>query len=437
MPDTQSYLDIEGGHRLNGEIPIYGAKNACLPIMAATLLARGASHIENVPRLSDVFTLAEVLKSLGAKVRWTGDHSLEIDTTDVTCLEPDPELVNKMRASVLVMGPLFARFGQAMIPMPGGCSLGKRPIDLHLFGMEALGGTIIENCNNVVVKNTKAGRVQGNEMELRFPSVGATENIMMAASLAEGTTTIRNAAREPEIMDLAHILTSMGAKVVGAGEYVITIIGTPELRPADHRVIPDRIEAGTYMVAGAMTGGKITLLDVCPDHMTATVEHLTRAGCSVTTDIDRITVESPDIIRPTDIRTLPYPGFATDIQPQFMALMTKAPGQSLFVEKIFERRFLAADELKRMGSDIRVLENCALVNGGQKLKACEVTAPDIRAAAALVIAALWAEGSTRISGLVHLNRGYEDPVEKLTNVGARITGHSPNRINHKEARVFK
>ncbi len=427
MPDTQYYLDINGGSRLKGEVRISGSKNACLPIMAATLLAKGTSHLENVPRLKDVFTLSNVLRSLGAKVEWTGDNSLAIDTTDVSCLEPDPDLVNKMRASVLVMGPLFARFGQAMIPLPGGCSLGKRPIDLHLKGMESLGGTVMDQPDCVTVKLKSGHRPKSATIKLDFPSVGATENIMMASALADGVTVIENAAREPEINDLADIISSMGAKVVGAGDETITIVGVNELRPANHRIIPDRIEAGTYLIAGAITAGKVTLLDVRPEHMTATIEQLALTGCKITTELDRITIEAPDVLRPADVRTQPYPGFPTDVQPQYMALMTRAAGESLFVEKIFERRLLVSDELKRMGADIRVIENCALVNGAKKLTGCEVTAPDIRAGAALLIAGLWAEGTTRLRGLEHFFRGYEYPVEKLAALGADIVETTPSK----------
>jgi len=434
MQDTGNHLDIQGGCRLKGEVRISGAKNACLPIMAATLLAKGASHIENVPRLKDVFTLADVLKSLGASVEWTGENSLAVDTAQVGCLEPDPDLVNKMRASVLVLGPLFARFGQALIPLPGGCSLGRRPIDLHLAGMESLGATVIENSDSVAVKLSRGRRPRGTNIRLGFPSVGATENILMAATLADGVTVIENAAREPEIADLADFLTLMGAKILGAGETAITVVGANELHPTAHRVIPDRIEAGTYLVAAAMTAGKVTLTDVRPDHLTATVDQLALTGCRLTTEMrsadfpvrmNTIAIEAPDVIRPADVRTLPYPGFPTDVQPQYMALMTRAPGESIFVEKIFERRFLAAGELKRMGADIRVLENCALVNGGRRLMGCEVNAPDIRAAAALLIAGLWAEGTTRLRGLEHLYRGYERPVEKLRALGAVIGESCP------------
>ncbi|MCX6645557.1 MAG: UDP-N-acetylglucosamine 1-carboxyvinyltransferase [bacterium] len=420
MPDTGNYLTIEGGHRLSGEIGISGAKNSCLPILAATLLVKGACHIENVPRLSDIFNMAKVLRSLGATVNWTGRHSLSIDTSNVSCLEPDPVLVQKMRASVLVLGPLFARFGQAMIPLPGGCSLGKRPIDLHLLGMESLGGFVAENDEAVTVKLTNGRRPVGTTINLNFPSVGATENILMASALAEGTTILNNAAREPEIIDLANLLNKMGAKIVDAGESTIIIVGTSELRPVSHRVIPDRIEAGTYIAATAITAGKVTLTDVCTDHLTSLLQRISSTGCKITTEIDKITIDAPDVLRSTDVRTQPYPGFPTDVQPQYMALMTRASGESIFVEKIFERRFLAADELRRMGADIRVIDNCALVNGGRKLTGCEVNAPDIRAAAALLIAGLWADGSTRLKGLGHLYRGYEDPVGKLSALGARI-----------------
>ena len=424
MPDTGKHLTIEGGRRLSGEIGISGAKNSCLPILAATLLAKGSSHIENVPRLSDVFNMVEVLRSLGSTVEWTGSHSLAIDTTHVTCLEPDPILVQKMRASILVLGPLFARFGQAMIPLPGGCSLGKRPIDLHLHGMESLGGMVMENGEVITVRLKNGRRPVGTTIDLKFPSVGATENILMAAALADGTTILNNAAREPEIVDLASLLNKMGAKVIDAGESTIIIVGAAELRPASHRVIPDRIEAGTYIAAAAITGGKVTLTDVCTDHLSSVLQKLASTGCKITTEIDRVTIDAPDVLRPSDIRTLPYPGFPTDVQPQYMALMTRASGESIFVEKIFERRYLAVDELKRMGADIRVLDNCALVNGGFRLTGCEVTAPDIRAAAALLIAGLWADGSTRLKGLGHLYRGYEDPVGKLNALGARIAENS-------------
>ena len=425
MTDTRNYLDISGGKRLNGEVRISGSKNACLPIMAATLLVKGTCHLENVPRLRDVFTLAEVLRSLGGKVEWTGDNSISIDSTQVSCLEPDPDLVNKMRASVLVMGPLFARFGQAMIPLPGGCSLGKRPIDLHLKGMECLGGTVVDHPESVTVRLHNGSRPKSATVKLDFPSVGATENIIMAAALADGTTVIENAAREPEIVDLADFIISMGAHIKGAGEETVTVIGVKELHPANHRVIPDRIETATYLLSGAITGGTVTAVNARHDHLTAVLDKLAETGCRITTESNRVTVEAPDVLRRCDIRTHPYPGFATDVQPQFMALMTKAAGDSIFVEKIFERRFLAADELKRMGAEIRIVDSCALVSGGTRLVGCEVNAPDIRAAAALLIGALWAEGTTRIRGLNHLYRGYERPVQKLSGLGAEITESEP------------
>ena len=432
MVENDSYMEVTGGFRLGGELYISGSKNSCLPIMAATLLATGTSHLENVPRLKDVSTLAKVLISLGAKVEWKSEHSLEIDTSNVASIEPEANLVRQMRASVLVMGPLLARLGRCRIALPGGCSLGKRPIDLHLEGLEKLGALIEENGEHVTL-NLKKFRLEGTTIKLRFPSVGATENIMMAATLAEGTTVIENAAMEPEIVDLATFLNSMGATVVGAGEPSITIVGTKELHPTTHKVIPDRIEAGTFLIAAAMTGGKVTLRDVRPDHLTSVIERLMLTGCKLVTEAERITIEAPDILRPVDIRTLPYPGFPTDLQPPFMTLMTKASGDSLFVEKIFERRFLVADELNRMGADIRVLENCALVHGGKKLKGCPVTAPDIRAAAALVIAGLWAEGVTQVRGLEHLYRGYEQFAEKLTTLGAIINKNTFTRKTIQEA----
>lgn len=420
MCNTEEYLEIEGGRPLKGELQVSGSKNSCLPIMAASLLVNGTCKIDNVPNLQDVFTLSDVLRSLGAKVEWVDKHSLQIDSSHINQLEPDPDLVRKMRASVLVLGPLLARFGRCHLPLPGGCSLGKRPIDIHLAGLQQLGGVAEADQHSVSVALSKGRRPVGATINLRFPSVGATENILMAAALAEGTTTIENCAREPEIIDLADYLSKMGARIFGAGESTITVIGVKELRPVSHRVIPDRIEAGTYLMAAAITGGLVTLTDVIPEHMTATLEYLTNTGCRIITETNRITIEAPDVIRPVDVRTLPYPGFSTDIQPPAMALMTKASGESLFVEKIFERRFLVSDELKRMGADIRVLENCALVCGGKRIKGCEVNAPDIRAAAALIIAGLWADGTTKLKGLAHLFRGYERPVQKLSLLSASI-----------------
>ncbi|MFH1675487.1 MAG: UDP-N-acetylglucosamine 1-carboxyvinyltransferase [bacterium] len=435
MPESEGHLEIKGGNRLDGEVRVSGSKNACLPIMAATLLTNGVCVLDNVPRLSDVFTLSDVLRSLGAVVEWTGDHTLQVDTSRVSFLEPDPNLIKRMRASVLVLGPMLARFGQCVIPLPGGCSLGKRPIDLHLSGMEKLGAIVRDFDHSVNVFLPPGRKLTGTTIKLGFPSVGATENLMMAAAMADGTTVIENAAREPEISDLGDFLSTMGARVIGAGESTITVIGINELRPAKHKVIPDRIEAATYLLAAAITSGKIKLFDINPAHMTATLEKLALTGCRITTDTSSVILEAPDVIRPTDIRTLPYPGFSTDVQPPFMALMTKAAGESLFVEKIFERRFLASEELKRMGADIRVLENCALVNGGKRLRGCEVNAPDIRAAAAILIAALWADGTTYLKGLHHLFRGYENPIEKLNSLGAHIIENSsagqsqPNAVN--------
>jgi UDP-N-acetylglucosamine 1-carboxyvinyltransferase len=420
MSDTLDYLDIEGGRNLSGTIRVSGAKNSCLPIMAASLLTAGTSYIENVPRLRDVFTLIKVLESLNARVDWTGSDSLKIDTIDVNRYEPDISLVRQMRASVLVLGPLVARFGYAVMPSPGGCSLGTRPVDMHFDGMQSLGAIIEPNHEATVIRTDNASKLHGETIRLGFPSVGATENIMMAASLAVGTTTIENAAKEPEILDLAEFLLSMGAIITGAGEDKITITGVSELHPSKHKVIPDRVEAATYMIACGITAGNIKLTNVRPDHMTATLEILSASGCRITTEPETISVDAPDVIRPVDIRTLPYPGFSTDVQPPFMAMMTKASGESIFVEKIFERRLLVANELVRMGAEVRVVENCALVNGGRRLRGCEVNAPDIRAAAALVIGGLWADGRTRIRGLNHLYRGYEDIVSKLRSLGAMV-----------------
>lgn len=407
---------VSGGTKLEGKITISGAKNAVLPIIVASLLSSGKCKIQDVPRLADVRTITEVLEILGAKVNYEG-NTLDIDSSEINNYEAPYEYVRKMRASVLVMGPLLARMGRVKISMPGGCAIGTRPIDLHLKGLEALGAVISLDHGTI---EAKAEKLVGAKIYLDFPSVGATENIMMAASLAEGTTIIENAAEEPEIVDLANFLNSMGGKVKGAGTNVIRIEGVKELGESTHTVIPDRIEAGSYLVAGAMTGGDLLLDNIIVDHLKPIIAKLKECGAEIYEENNCLRVIGSRQIKAVDIRTLPYPGFPTDMQAQFMALMTKASGTSLITETVFENRFMHADELKRMGADIRIEGRSAVIEGGKRLFGCPVKATDLRAGAALIIAALAAEGDTEISGVHHIDRGYENIVDKLRSVGAKI-----------------
>jgi len=415
-----AHMEIEGGQNLKGEVIISGAKNAALPIIAGCLLIKGEITLHNVPNLDDVTTLAGLLASLGARVIYYDDGSLLIDCTDVTSHSPSDDFVSRMRASVLVMGPLLARFHKADIPLPGGCKLGPRPIDIHIEGLTRLGGNFFGSGDAVSVECDK---LIGDTIPLRFPSVGATENIMMAACLAEGTTTIIGAAREPEIIALADFLNGHGAKIVGAGEEVISIEGVDALSPGEFDIIPDRIECGTYLIAGACARGDIVCRRCEPSHITAILDKLREAGCKVDCSGHDIHLIAPERTKAVDIRTLPHPGFSTDIQPQMMALNAGACGTALIVEKIFEQRFLVKDELIKMGAKIRQVENAVLTIGQSKLHGAEVSATDIRASAAIICAALRAEGTTRIHNLEHLFRGYENPVEKLSGLGAEVALH--------------
>ncbi|MFZ5943912.1 MAG: UDP-N-acetylglucosamine 1-carboxyvinyltransferase [Bacillota bacterium] len=407
---------VTGGSRLEGRITISGAKNAVLPIIVASLLSSGKCKLHDVPNLADVGTISEVLEILGAKTNFAG-NTLDIDSSDINNFEAPYEYVRKMRASVLVMGPLLARLGHVKISMPGGCAIGTRPIDLHLKGLEALGAQITMDHGNI---EAKAARLKGNKIYLDFPSVGATENIMMAATLAEGTTVIENAAEEPEIVDLANFLNSMGAVVKGAGTNVIRIEGVESLGESTHTVIPDRIEAGSYLVAGAITGGNLLLENVIVDHLKPMIAKLQECGAEIYEENNGLRVIGKNYLKAVDIKTLPYPGFPTDMQAQFMALMTRANGTSLITETVFENRFMHADELKRMGADIKIEGRSAVVEGGKKLYGCPVKATDLRAGAALIIAGLVAEGQTEITGVHHIDRGYENIVNKFQSVGAKI-----------------
>ena len=411
-------LFIQGGRRLSGTVKISGAKNAVLPVIAASLLASTPSVIEEIPDLDDVTTITEVLQYLGLNTRREPGR-LFIDSTGIKSCEASYELVRKMRASFLVMGPLLSRFQEARISQPGGCAIGTRPIDLHLKGFEALGAEIIQGHGFIEARAPKG--LQGAKVYLDFPSVGATENIMMAASLANGRTIIENAAQEPEIVDLANYLNAMGANVRGAGTNAIRIEGVKNLTGTSYAVIPDRIEAGTYMVAAAITGGDVLLKNVLYEHLKPLVAKLKEAGVAIEQDVDQMRVTASGGLRAVDIKTLPYPGFPTDMQAQFMALMSVADGSSVVSETVFENRFMHVDELKRMGANIRVDGRIAMLDGVKRLTGCPVTATDLRAGAALVLAGLAAEGQTEIGSVYHIDRGYDRIVDKLQGLGADIS----------------
>lgn len=412
-------LIIRGGRRLAGSVKTSGAKNAVLPIIAASILGRTPSRLEEIPDLEDVRTICSVLKCLGIRICTEEKGVLTIDSSEITSCEAPYELVRSMRASFLVMGPLLARKGHARISQPGGCAIGTRPIDIHLKGFEAL-GVKIESGHGFIEATAPNGLV-GTTIYLDFPSVGATENLMMAASMAEGVTIIENAAQEPEIVDLANYLNVMGAKVRGAGTSVLHISGVRELKGAEHTVIPDRIEAGTYMVAAAMTGGDVRVENVLCEHLKPLIAKLREAGAAVYEDIGGVRVVGAEKVKAITIKTLPYPGFPTDMQAQVMALMTIAEGRSLVTETVFENRFMHVEELIRMGADIHTEGRSATVQGVPKLMGCQVRATDLRAGAAMILAGLVAEGVTEIGDIYHIDRGYEEIVAKLCSLGADIT----------------
>lgn len=412
-------LVINGGKPLNGRVRVSSAKNAVLPIIAATMLASTPSRLVEVPHLEDVHTICEVISALGVKVtKDEANQEIRFDASEITATEAPYELVRRMRASFLVMGPLLTRRREARISLPGGCAIGSRPIDLHLKAFEALGATI-EMGDGYVLASAPEG-LKGNQIYLDFPSVGATENVIMAASMAEGKTIIENAAEEPEIVDLVTYLNSMGADIRGAGTNVIRIQGVKELKGATHTVIPDRIEAGTYLIAAAMAGGDVYVENALSEHLKPVVAKLKEAGVTVQEDVDGIRVISDGNVKAVDIKTLPYPGFPTDMQAQFMAFTTIAKGTSTVMETVFENRFMHVDELKKMGAQIRIEERRAIVDGVPKLKGTEVRATDLRAGAALVCAGLAAEGVTKVTQLSHIDRGYDNLVGKLKGLGADI-----------------
>lgn len=408
---------VEKSPPLKGTVRISGAKNAALPILAASLLGTEDIILEDVPKLKDVQIMCEVLESLGSKIEYLEENVLKINSANINNFETKYELMSKMRASFLVMGPLLARMGKTRNSMPGGCAIGSRPIDLHLKGFKALGATIDVNEGNI---GAHAEKLIGDVIYLDFPSVGATENIMMAATLAEGETIIDNAAMEPEIVDLSNFLNKMGANIRGAGTSTIRIKGVEKLGGTRHPVIPDRIEAGTFMVAAAITGGDILVDNVINSHLKPIIAKLKETGCTVDEGVDSIRVIGNKNLKVIDIKTLPYPGFPTDMQAQFMALMTIIDGTSKVNETVFENRFMHVDELKKMGANIKIEGRSAIVKGVKELRGASVDASDLRAGAALVLAGLVAEGVTEIGNIYHIDRGYDGIEEKFSNLGAII-----------------
>jgi UDP-N-acetylglucosamine 1-carboxyvinyltransferase len=414
-------LIIEGGAKLNGEIAISGAKNAALPILCAALLAETPLHLTSVAALKDIDTTLKLLDTMGVKVTRDADK-VSLDASDVTSFEATYEMVKTMRASILVLGPLLARFGSARVSLPGGCAIGSRPVDLHIKGLQAMGAAIHITHGYIQASTLHLPnrRLQGAKYYMDLVTVTGTENLMMAAALAQGTTVLENAAKEPEVVDLAECLNKMGAKIKGAGTDTITIEGVERLTGATHNIVCDRIEAGTYMVAAAMTGGDVTLRNARPDLLEAVVEKLREAGVTVTHTADSITVKGNGKLKAVNIRTAPHPAFPTDMQAQFMAMNTIAEGVSTVVETIFENRFMHVQELQRMGADINVEGNTALVKGIGRLEGANVMATDLRASAGLVLAGLVADGETVIDRIYHLDRGYELLEEKLTKLGAKV-----------------
>ena len=410
---------VQGGdNRLVGSVTIEGAKNAVLPLLAATVLAtEGKTVLKNVPILSDVFTMNQVVRGLHAQVDFDQDaHIVEVDATGDITEEAPYKYVSKMRASIVVLGPILARVGHAKVSMPGGCTIGSRPIDLHLKGLEAMGAQITQTAGYI---EAKAECLQGAHIYMDFPSVGATQNLMMAATLANGVTVLENAAREPEIVDLAVLLNKMGAKVKGAGTETITITGVEKLHGAIHNVVQDRIEAGTFMVAAAMTGGDVLIQDAIWEHNRPLIAKLLEMGVEVIDEGIRIRSQR-EKLKAVHVKTLPHPGFPTDMQAQFTALMTVAQGESTMVETVFENRFQHLEEMRRMGLHSEIIRDTARIIGGQRLQGAEVLSTDLRASAALILTGLVAEGETVVGKLVHLDRGYYRFHEKLAQLGAKI-----------------
>lgn len=409
---------VRGGNQLNGTVKVEGAKNAVLPVIAASILAsKGKSVITDVPTLADVYTINEVLRNMNADVQFN-NNTVTVDASQELLTEAPFEYVRKMRASVLVLGPLLARYGHAKVAMPGGCAIGSRPIDLHLKGFEAMGAEV--HVGNGFVEANVAGRLKGAKIYLDVPSVGATENIIMAAALADGKTILENCAKEPEIVDLANFLNKMGARVVGAGTETIRIEGVEHLYGTEHPIIPDRIEAGSYMVAAAVTGGNVLIENAVSEHLRSVISKLEEMNVIVQEEENGIRVIGPEVLKATDIKTLPHPGFPTDMQSQMMALMLCAEGTSVITETVFENRFMHVEEFRRMNAKMKIEGRSVIIEGSCNLQGAEVAATDLRAGAALIIAGLRAEGFTRVTELKHLDRGYVDLAGKLASLGADI-----------------
>ncbi|MFI3377346.1 UDP-N-acetylglucosamine 1-carboxyvinyltransferase [Mammaliicoccus sciuri] len=426
---------VKGGASLNGTVVVEGAKNAVLPILTATLLPSvGQSVLTNVPKLSDVDTINTVLTHLNADIEYDADHNtVKIDASNTLKIEAPYEYVSKMRASILVMGPLLAREGHARIALPGGCAIGSRPIEQHLKGFEALGAEI--ELHNGFIEATTPNGLKGAKIYLDFPSVGATQNIMMAAVLAEGKTEIQNVAREPEIVDLANYLNEMGAQVHGAGTDTIRIKGVSQLHGAEHAIIPDRIEAGTFMIAAAITRGNVNVIGAIREHMTSLVSKLEEAGVQITDIEDGLNVQVPGEIKAIDVKTMPHPGFPTDMQSQIMALLLTANGTSKVTETVFENRFMHVEEFKRMNADIFINGRSAMITGNSKLQGADVKATDLRAGASLILAGLVSDGYTNVTELKHLDRGYVDFHGKLKALGADVERINDNGKLNDKARV--
>lgn len=417
---SKEAIIVQGNKKLTGEVLVSGAKNSALKLMAAAILGQGVSTIHNVPKISDIDIMSEVLQHLGASVE-RSEHTLTIDTSSVSCLETPYELVTKMRASISVLGPLVACFGRARVAMPGGCQIGARKIDIHLVGLEALGVKFVVD-HGYLEASTPNG-LKGVPVVFDFPSVGATENLLMAAVVAEGKTTIENAAREPEIVDLANMLISMGAKITGAGDSTIEVEGVSleSLCPCEHTTVGDRIEAGTFLVGGALMGGPLTVKGIDPSFLRMSLVKLEAMGCLIEVEGDAITIKRTEPLQSIDIQTLPHPGFPTDLQAQFMLLAAVAEGNSVITENIFENRFMFASELMRMGVDITIEGHHALIRGVKGLQGTQVSCTDLRAGAALVLAGIFAEGETCVHDIEHIDRGYEDYVGKLQALGAEVS----------------
>ncbi|WP_270287459.1 UDP-N-acetylglucosamine 1-carboxyvinyltransferase [Enterococcus faecalis] len=424
---------VHGGNtKLEGTVKIEGAKNAVLPILAATLLAEeGVTTLKNVPILSDVFTMNQVIKHLNVAIDFDEDaNEVTIDATQPLGIEANYEYVSKMRASIVVMGPLLARNGHAKVAMPGGCAIGKRPIDLHLKGFQALGAKIIQKNGYI---EAIADELIGNTIYLDFPSVGATQNIMMAAVRAKGTTIIENVAREPEIVDLANILNKMGANVIGAGTETMRIEGVDKLHAVEHSIVQDRIEAGTFMVAAAMTEGNVLIEEAISEHNRPLISKLTEMGAIIEEEENGIRVIGPKHLKPTDVKTMPHPGFPTDMQAQMTAIQMFAEGTSIVTETVFENRYQHLEEMRRMNAGLKIDGNIAVINGGNELQGAAVEATDLRAAAALILVGLRANGITRVSNLKYLDRGYYEFHKKLQKLGANVERVNDEKIEEKQA----